>query len=169
VLLPSGRRIDFVADRGRDNVYLEVKTVHPDINDTEEAWKRYEERRKRYPKQADFIAPKDWMGARVYGGASKHGWPKPKSQTGTRSAGVLRKRGPWHRSNLEDFADFYHAGKHRQDDPFALMEAHHIKDEKLQMLGNVDNFACLVRPMEQAAKTCFVWPVRGPSFGGVEK
>jgi hypothetical protein len=26
-LLPSGRKIDFVADRGRDNLYVEVKTA----------------------------------------------------------------------------------------------------------------------------------------------
>ena len=75
----------------------------------------------------------------------------------------------WHRSNLEDFADYYHAGKHRQDDPFAKMEKYHIEQQKLQLLRNVDNFGCLVRPMEMVEKTNFVWPVRGPSFGGVVK
>ena len=38
-LLPDGRKIDFVADRGRDDAYIEVKTVHPDIADTEAAWR----------------------------------------------------------------------------------------------------------------------------------
>jgi hypothetical protein len=75
----------------------------------------------------------------------------------------------WHRSNLEDFADFYHAGKHRRDDPFAKMEDHHVREKGIEILRNVDNFGCLVRPMEQAARTSFVWPVRGPSFGGVVK
>jgi hypothetical protein len=75
----------------------------------------------------------------------------------------------WHRSNLEDFADSYHAGKHRQDDPFALMEKHHIETEKLQILRNVDNFGCIRRRWEQAPITEFIWPVRGPSFGGVVK
>jgi hypothetical protein len=73
----------------------------------------------------------------------------------------------WHRSNLEYFADFYHAGKHRQDDPFALMEKHHIDMEKLDLLRNVDHFGCIRRPMEQAAIAEFVLSVRGPSFGGV--
>ena len=40
-LLPSKRKIDFVADRLRDNLYVEVKTVHPDTADTEEAWNNY--------------------------------------------------------------------------------------------------------------------------------
>jgi hypothetical protein len=38
------------------------------------------------------------------------------------------------------FSFRYHAGKHRQDDPFALMEKHHIETEKLQILRNVDNY-----------------------------
>lgn len=45
-LPPDGRKIDFVADRGRDNAYIEVKTVHPDIADTEVAWDNYVKRRK---------------------------------------------------------------------------------------------------------------------------
>jgi hypothetical protein len=75
----------------------------------------------------------------------------------------------WHRSNLEDFADFYHAKKHRQDDPFALMEKHEIEQRKLKLLRNVDHFACLRRPMEQASMQDIHYPVRGPSFGGVIK
>jgi hypothetical protein len=66
-LLPDGRKIDFVADRGRDNAYIEVKTVHPDIADTEAAWKNYEKRKKLHPKNANFIVKKDWMGGRLYG------------------------------------------------------------------------------------------------------
>jgi hypothetical protein len=151
-LLPSGRKID-------------------------------EERRKLHPRQADFIAHKDWMGGRVYGNtfASRSRFLEYTLDFETRLTEAKKiTPGPgllvfcgngvrWHRSNLEDFADFYHAGKHRQDDPFALMEDDHIKKEKLQIVRNVDNFGCLVRPIEQAAKACFVWPVRGPSFGGVVK
>jgi hypothetical protein len=75
----------------------------------------------------------------------------------------------WHRSDLENFVDFYHAGKHRQDDPFALMEKHHMDQTKLKLLRNVDNFACLRRAMEQAPMQDIYYPVRGPSFGGVIK
>jgi hypothetical protein len=75
----------------------------------------------------------------------------------------------WQRSNLEDFADYYHARKHRQDDPFAQMEKHHIETEGLKLLHNVDNFGVIRRPMEQARMRDFVYPVRGPAFGGVIK
>jgi hypothetical protein len=34
---------------------------------------------------------------------------------------------------LEDFADFYHSGKHRQDDPFALMEKHEMERKGIKL------------------------------------
>ena len=182
-LLPSGRRIDFVADRLRDNVYIEVKTVHPETADTEAAWDNYVKRRKLHPANADFVVHKDWMGGKLYGNsfASRSRFLEYTMDFESRLAEAKKvKDGPgllvfcgngvrWHRSNLEDFADYYHAGKHRQDDPFALMEKHHIETEKLQPLRNVDNFGCVRRPMEQAPILDFFWPVRGPSFGGVIK
>jgi hypothetical protein len=51
-------------------------------------------------------------------------------------------------------------------DPFALMELHHIEHEKLTLLRNIDHFGCVIRATEQAKITSFVWPVRGPKFGG---
>ena len=38
--LPDGRKIDFVIDRGKDNLYVEVKTVRPRSADSREAWQR---------------------------------------------------------------------------------------------------------------------------------
>lgn len=182
-LLPDNRRIDFVADRGRDNAYIEVKTVHPDIADTDAAWENYLKRSKLHPKNANFVVKKDWMGGKLYGNtfASRSHFLEYTLDFETRLAEAKKIRaGPgllvfcgngvrWHRSNLEDFADFYHAGKHRQDDPFAFMEKHHIESEKLNILRNVDNFGALRRRWEEAPITEFVWPVRGPSFGGVVK
>jgi hypothetical protein len=40
-LLPDGRKIDFVVDRGADNLYIEVKTVRPRTADTEAAWEKF--------------------------------------------------------------------------------------------------------------------------------
>jgi hypothetical protein len=180
-LLPDGRKIDFVAERAEDNAYVEVKTVHPDIADTEEAWNRYEERRKLHPPQANFVVKKDWMGGRLYGNtfASRSRFLEYSLEFETRLASAKQiKPGPallvfcgngvrWHSSDLEDFVDYYHAKKHRQDDPFANMESHHIVQEKINLLRNIDNFAYLIRRMESAERSKFVWPVRGPSFGGV--
>ena len=142
-LLPDGRKIDFVADRGRDNAYIEVKTVHPDIADNEAAWDHYIKRRKLHPPNANFIVKKDWMGGKLYGNtfASRSRFLEYTLDFEARLAAAKSIRaGPgllvfcgngvrWHASDLEDFADFYHAGKHRQDDPFALMEQHHIETE----------------------------------------
>lgn len=182
-LLSDGRKIDFVADRGRDTAYIEVKTVHPDIVDNEAAWENYLKRRKLHPQNANFVVKKDWMGGKLYGNtfASRSHFLEYTLDFETRLVAAKKIRpGPgllvfcgngvrWHRSDLEDFADFYHAGRHRQDDPFALMEKHHIETEKLQILRNVDNFGCIRRRWEQAPITEFIWPVRGPSFGGVVK
>jgi hypothetical protein len=182
-LLPSKRKIDFVADRLRDNLYVEVKTVHPKTADTEEAWNNYLKLREHHPKHANLIVHKDWMGGKLYGNtfASRSKFLDYTKAFEDRLAEAKNvKDGPgilvfcgngarWHRSDLENFVDFYHAGKHRQDDPFALMEKHHMDQTKLKLLRNVDNFACLRRAMEQAPMQDIYYPVRGPSFGGVIK
>src|SRR5262249_51648136 len=51
----------------------------------------------------------------------------------------------WHRSDLEDFADFYHTGRHSADDPFALMEQHYLKENGVQLERNIDHFGFLKR------------------------
>jgi hypothetical protein len=182
-LLPSKRKIDFVSDRLRDNLYVEVKTVHPEAADTEEAWSNYLKLREYQPDHVNFIVHKDWMGGKLYGNtfASRSEFLDYTKAFEDRLAEAKKVRfGPgilvfcgngvrWHRSNLEDFADFYHAGKHRQDDAFALMEKHDMERRKIELLRNVDHFACLRRPMEQAAMHDIYYPVRGPSFGGVIK
>ena len=68
----------------------------------------------------------------------------------------------WHKSNLEDFADFYLTGTHRGDDPFALMEQHHIKEKKIKLLRNIGHFAFLRRHIEKPEKEEFHFPIRGP-------
>ena len=179
-LLLSKRKIDFVADRLRDNLYVEVKTVHPETADTEEAWNNYLKLREYHPKHANLIVHRDWMGAKLYGNtfASRSKFLDYTKAFEDRLAEAKKVRfGPGilvfcgngvrrHRSNLEDFADFYHAGKHRQDDPFALMEQHDMERSKTKLLGNVDHFACLRRPVERAAMQDIYYPVRGPIAAG---
>jgi hypothetical protein len=46
----------------------------------------------------------------------------------------------WNRLNLEDFADFYHMGRHRADDPFALMGQHHLQTNGIKLARNIDHF-----------------------------
>jgi hypothetical protein len=179
-LLPNGRRIDFVAARGEESIYVEVKTVHPRAADSEEAWQNYLRRREHHPANVHFTVEQEWMGAAIYGNAFAsrshflgHALDFEKRLAMAKAIrngpGILVFCGngfTWRRSDLEDFADYYHAGAHRQDDPFAVMEAHHIERQAIRIVRNIDHFACLTRPVEQAELTGFAFPVPGPRIFG---
>jgi hypothetical protein len=49
------------------------------------------------------------------------------------------------------------------------MEKHDMEQRKIELLRNVEHFAWLRRPIEQAPMQDIYFPVRGPSFGGVVK
>lgn len=176
--LPDGRKIDFVIDRGSDNLYVEVKTVRPRTADTQEAWEKFIARRKHHPDNVNFIVEREWMGGAIYGNvfASRAHFLDYTGDFETRLASAKAiKSGPsvlvfcgtgfaWHKSNLEDFADFYLTGIHRSDDAFALMEQHAIKKKKIKLLRNIDHFAYLRRHTEKPQREEFHFPVRGPRF-----
>ena len=176
--LPDGRRIDFVADRGKDNLYIEVKTVRPRTADTDDAWQKFLDRSKHHPENVNFLVEKEWMGGAIYGNvfASRAHFLDYALDFESRLATAkATKDGPgclifcgtgfaWHLSNLEDFADFYHHGKHRADDPFGPMEAHSIEKKGIKLARNIDHFAFLRRHVEVPAMEEFHYPVRGPRF-----
>lgn len=58
-LLPGGRKIDFVADRGADNLYVEVKTVRPKAADSDETWQKFLRLKKLHPPTVDYIATRE--------------------------------------------------------------------------------------------------------------
>jgi large subunit ribosomal protein L30 len=177
--LPDGRKIDFVVDRGKDKLYVEVKTVRPKTKATVGAYKKYEQRRKYHPSNTEFIVDPRQMGGAIYGDAfaSRAHFREYTMEFEERLAAAKAIRpGPgilvfcgngfaWRKSNLEDFADFYHLGRHRADDHFGPMEQHHIKKEKIELKRNVDHFAWLQRPFDQAKRTGLNFPIRGPVFG----
>jgi large subunit ribosomal protein L30 len=72
-LLPDGRKIDFVVDRGPDNLYIEVKTVRPRTADTDAAWQKFIDRRQHHPSNVNFIVEKEWMGGAIYGKGQREG------------------------------------------------------------------------------------------------
>ena len=177
-LLPDGRKIDFVVDRGADNLYIEVKTVRPNTADTDAAWEKFLARRRRHPQNVNVILEKDWMGGAIYGNlfASRSHFLDYTMDFEERLAaaqaikpghGILIFCGTgfaWQKSHLEDFADFYLTGKHRGDDPFALMEQHHINEEKIKLRRNIGHFGFLRRHIETPEAEEFHFPVRGPRF-----
>ena len=178
-LLPDGRKIDFVVDRGKDNLYIEVKTVRPKTKATVEAYKKFEQRKKRHPNNVNFIVNPQRMSGAVYGDAfaSRAHFLEYTTAFEERLAAAKAIRpGPgilvfcgngfaWHQSDLEDWADFYQLGKHRADDAFGPMERHHIEKQEISLKRNVDHFALLQRPFEQARRTGLTFPIRGPIFG----
>jgi large subunit ribosomal protein L30 len=178
-MLPDGRRIDFVIDRGADNLYVEVKTVSPRTNDSDKAWEDFLRRKKFHPKTLDYMVTREGMGGMIHGNefASRgHFFDYTRAFEERLAAAKAIKPGPgvlvfcgtgfaWRKSNLEDFADFYRTGIPRADDPFGKMQQHDIEEKKINLLRNVDHFAFLQRPIELAQKQGFYFSVRGPKFG----
>lgn len=176
-ILPSGRKIDFVIDRGKDRVYVEVKTVRPKPGDEEANWKAYVARRQFHPENVHFIVG-GTIGGTLYANsfASRTKFLQysldfetrlDEAKALTSGPGVLVFCGTgfqWSVDELEDFADFYHDGRHRSDDAFGPMEAHHIKQNNVVLSRTIDHFAFLKRPAYVAKRTEFRFPVRGPRF-----
>jgi ribosomal protein L30 len=174
--LPDGRKIDFVVDRGTDNLYVETKTVRPRSADTDEAWQRFLTRKKHHTENVELLLEKDWMGGAIYENLfkSRSHFLDYAQDFETRLAmaqairpgpGVLVFCGTgfaWHKSNLEDFADFYRTGVHRSDDVFGPMEAESIKRKTIKLLRNISDFAWLRRHIEIPKVQAFHYPVRGP-------
>ena len=178
-LLPDGRKIDFVVDRGKDNLYVEVKTVRPKTKATQGALKKFEERKKRHPSDVEFVVDPRRMGGAIYGDAfasRAHFLEYTQAFEERLAAAKAIRLGPgilvfcwngfaWRRSNLEAWSDFYHLGAHRADDPFGPMERHYIKNNGIELKRNVDHFAWLQRPFEQARRAGVTFPIRGADFG----
>lgn len=177
-ILPDGRRIDFVVDRGDDRVYVEVKTVRPKTKATSGAYKKFRERRKRHPANVEYVVNPEALGGAIYGdsfASRSHFLLYSMAFEERLEEAKAIKQGPgilvfcgngfaWHRSELEDWADFYRLGKHRADDPFGPMELHHLTTNGISLKRNIDHFAHLKRPFNFARRTEFKWPVRGPAI-----
>jgi hypothetical protein len=70
----------------------------------------------------------------------------------------------WHKSELEDFADFYARGQHAADDPFAAMERHSMEKKKIQLTRKLDGFAVVFRGRLSNERFKWIFPVRGPTW-----
>lgn len=176
----DGSLIDFVAawPAGR-TLYIEVKTVHPRTQDGEASWAKYQRRKAHHAEHVHYLVHKDWLGGQIYGdsfsarGAFMTYARQLEERLAAASAvkageGVLLFCGtgfPWHRSELEDFADFYRSGRHRADDPFAKMEAHAISNGSIALRRNISEFAYLRRPMNRVDSEEWSAKVLGPEQG----
>jgi hypothetical protein len=171
------RRIDFVVPAAEGgSLYIEVKTVRPTAGDSEENWQKYEARKERHTENVSYLVDKNWLGAAIYGNSFS---ARSKFMQYTRdfearlaeAHKVQPGRGflvfcgsgmEWHRSELEDFADFYLTGRHRQDDPFAKMEAEALTKGSIELKRNIAAFGFVKRPMDCITEEKWIADVRGP-------
>lgn len=172
----DGSRIDFVVIKATgETIYIEVKTIHPELDDSEASWLRHEKRRERFAKDTHLIVGQGFMGAALSDASFK---ARSKFMDYTREferrlaaarkvrpgRGVLVfcTNGRWRLDELEDFADFYETSAHRLDDRFSDMEAHSIAKEGVELRRNIDAFGYVKRPMERTTPEKWFADVRGP-------
>jgi len=174
-IIPDNRRIDFVIVGASENTYIEVKTVHPQAKDSEENWQKHLDRQELHPKNVHQIFSQEWMGAQfaVNSFSARAHFLDYACQFETRLAaakavragrGILAFCGTgfaWHRSELEDFVDFYLTGIHRTDDPYGPMEAHGLRSKKVTLQRNISDFAFIKRGVQRAKPEQCIMPVRG--------
>jgi hypothetical protein len=174
-ILPSGRRIDFVAIREADKLYVEVKTIHPKTVDSKDSWNRFLELRQHHPANVEVLLEQDSMGGQIYANliASRSKFLAYALDFESRlqeAKGIVDGPGalvfcgtgfPWRLGDLEDFADFYRLGNHRQDDAFRIMEQHSMEQHGQVLLGNIDHICFLKRAVEQPLLSEFKFSVRG--------
>jgi hypothetical protein len=177
---PDGRKIDFVIFGDEQNKYVEVKTVHPKSEDTERDWANYLARKERHPPGVYYTVAKEAMGGAIYANtfASRSNFLTYALEFESRLTGAKELRGgpgiliicgngfAWSVDDLEDFADYYHTGRHRLDDPFALMEQHHIEAEGIQLLRNIDHIGYMRRGVNVPQHQDYAAGVRGPRIMG---
>ncbi len=170
------RRIDFVVPSVRGGrLYIEVKTVHPRTEDSEENWERYKRRREMHTKNTRYTVKKDGLGAELYGNSfsARSKFMEYAREFETRLAeaneaqpgrGVLVFCGngwDWRLTELEDFADFYCSGRHRPYDAFGKMEAEWLRAEGIELRRNIEAFSFVKRPVRCVKEEQFIAKVRG--------
>ena len=171
------RRIDFVVPNVEgSNLYIEVKTVRPTAKDSDQNWHKYEQRRELHTHNVQYIVEQEWKGAAIYANSFS---ARSKFMEYVRdfeprladASQVQLGRGllvfcgtemEWNRSELEDFADFYRTGKHREDDPFAAMEAEALRHTSTPLQRNIAAFGFMKRPMDSVVHEKWAADVRGP-------
>jgi hypothetical protein len=179
-VVADGKRFDF-AGTGAEGmpVYIEVKTVEPRADDSEESWRKVERRQEHVTPGTRYIVERDWMGAAIFSNsfASRSSFMAYARETEAKLAehaavrpgrGILVFCGTgfaWEVSELEDFADFYAHGRHRMDDPFAAMEQHAIAKGAPALARTIDGIAAMTRHHDAVDPDAWIYPVRGSNPG----
>lgn len=152
--------------------YFDVKTVDPQWQDSPQAEARYQRSLQHVPDNIDLVAQGSTYGQMQTSRArfleySVELEEKVAAFAPTEAGSVTMifcgDGFAWHASELEDFADFYRSGRHRQDDPFSGMEKHYISSEGIVLRRSIASFAFLLRPKTHVEPTEVCGQVRGPT------
>ncbi len=173
----DSRRIDFVTCKANgENLFIEVKTVRPNTKDCQESWGKFKKRRELHTYGTHYIAMPEWNGGKIAGDsfsarskfmeytrAFETKLAEARESQPGRGALIFCGTGmEWHRSELDDFVDFYRTGHHRRDDPFANMEAGEINDKGISLMRNIDSFGFMKRPQDQLTEEA--WDADGATL-----
>ena len=142
--------------------WIDMKTVAPGWQDDDAAWERIQQITAVLPSHTHLVVRRDCAGAAIGGQMIKARWSfiqrtveleaKIALLTDVERGPVrllLCSEGAWHRSDLEDFADFYRTGKFRADDWAQNAIAHYmaersiIFDRSIESLLHCTNHRCI--------------------------
>lgn len=158
-------------------ILFDVKTVHPEAKD---AWERFKSITDRglLSDNTELVLDENWMGGEIAHSflASREKFLDYTIELEAKIDAMEDSEGlffamvfcgnsyDWHLAQLEDFADFYLSGRHRQDDPFAKMEEHSIAEKRIALSRTINAFCYLERKISKATPRKFWCGVRGPTF-----
>jgi hypothetical protein len=167
--------IDFQIVLGKNEPYIDVKTIAPRFRDR---WGQFERLKNegRFPPQTEIVLDKNWLGGEIWHSkfAARTSMLNytlefeqkiEAAQIDPATPAILAFCGDgyhWHEDELEDFVDFYRSGHHRNDDPLAQMEKHDIAKRNLRLSRRVTQFALVHRGSNELLPRQVVWDVRPP-------
>lgn len=174
----TAQTLDFcLHDADGHRVWVDVKTVAPQWLDDDEGWQRFQTLAADFPRNARFGVQRAFGGAGIFGQAIKARWSFvtrtieveqkaaliPAEDAGPVWLMFCSDRFAWHPDDLEDFADFYRAGRFRDDDWASNAIARYLSDNNLSMARSLAGFHYLGRRHDELDSE-LRWAVRGPRF-----
>lgn len=174
------KRIDFQKiDAAGCREWFEVKTVAPQWADDEAGWQRFMRIAQDFPENARLVVEKEWAGAAIAGQAIKARWSFIQRTVEVEERCTVipeTEKGPvwlvfcstgvaWSPDELEDFADFYRTGKHREDDWMRNAADRYMREEGIRFGCLLAGFCYLGRKHDEVSAHDFRKQVSGPNFG----
>lgn len=175
----ADRTIDFLVHPATANarIFYDVKTIQPEERD---AWERYQRAMDegRFTPNTELVLDREWMGGEIAHElfASRE---KFLEYTLELEAKIRQVAGgdqtyfrivfcgdgfQWRRDHLEDFSDFYLAGRYRPDDSLGAMQAHYLRMKGITLDRSIHGFCYLQRARPSVTVAAFTCDVRGPKL-----